>query len=137
MGSGHKLLHQKSGPPATKYSYNLDNMTMANKLFKLQNMKQEKISRFLRVDCSIFSANSKLKRGHNSIKNQWFVTKLFKSVDPFMSYRPDTVFWANSKLKRGHNSVKNWWFVTKVELDLYFMVLYPCTKYYLNPSTLS
>ncbi len=61
----------------------------------------------------------------------------FGSIYSFRSYHPDIIIFLNSELKRGHNSVKIWWSVTRFELDLPFMVIYICAKYYLDPSTLS
>ena len=47
----------------------------------------------------------------------------------FKSYGTETIF---SKLKKGHNSQNNRWILLLIELDLYFMIIYPCTKFQSN-----
>ena len=44
-------------------------------------------------------------------------------------YRPETIFRIEIK---GHNSDNNWWILSVIELDLYFMIIYPCMKYESN-----
>ena len=35
-------------------------------------------------------------------------------------------------LTKGHNSDNNWWILSLIELDLCYMIIYPCMKYESN-----
>ena len=52
-------------------------------------------------------------------------TNLSKDIERKLFFKVE-IF---SKFKKGHNSQNNWWILPEIELDLHFMIIYPCLKF--------
>ena len=106
------------------------------------------INYFMSYQLDIVFPNSISKRGNNSTRIWWSVTKFkidlpfknmyimyqisFRSINYLMSYHPENITFPNSKSKRGNNSDGILWSVTRLELDLSLKLLYMCAKFHLD-----